>query len=673
MIMSSVSKIKQMIKNAPGMDYFLWTRSLYQRNRSVSHTSALQFYINNISNIKLIPLNGSKGKQFLKLANTVNINPAPSDWFFYSFDEYVAPKTKERILDNMTVDYSIAINSFIDKSKLGTSSFAADEKCVIDGLKRYLKRIQQDENIARQYKTQIAEINSLFERPAEDFHEALQRILFVNQWMWQTGHYDNGLGHLDWLLEDLYDKEINKGTKKEFIFSMLKDFFTVLHEFYWAKSANLPGDIGQIIILGGVDASGEYHYNELTYMFLECAKDLKLPDPKVLLRISNKTPEDLFDVAIDCLSTGIGGPVFSNDDVVVPKLVEFGFTMEQASEYITSACWEPMVINGAIEQNNIGWINFAMPLCKILSSSGNSIASFEVFLNEYKKLLEEQIEVLLRNLDNKMFEQDPFVSLFYGNCIEENKDISEGGGNQFNLGITGVGMSTAVNSLMNIKHLVFEDKNYTFEEIISACQNNFEGCEELRRELEYADIRYGQDVDEVVDLTNDLMYFTSHIISPHRTRYGGRYKFGLSSPRYIMESKHFPATPDGRKNGEPFDVHISGKNGITPVELMLFASRLDYGENRFNANVVDFILQPQLFEHKEKLRSLIRGGLSEGVFQIQINVVSSQTLIDAQKHPDNYKSLVVRVWGFSAYFVELPKEYQDNLIRRALESERISA
>ena len=148
-------------------------------------------------------------------------------------------------------------------------------------------------------------------------------------------------------------------------------------------------------------------------MFLECARDLKLPDPKVMLRISSSTPEDLLDAAIDCLSTGIGGPVFSNDDVVVPKLIEFGFTKEQALGYITSACWEPMVINGAIEQNNIGWINFAMPICKLLSGNRNDISSFEEILKEYKNSLKEQLEALLTDLDNKLFERDPFVSLFW--------------------------------------------------------------------------------------------------------------------------------------------------------------------------------------------------------------------------------------------------------------------
>ena len=670
--MKSARDIKRIIKNAPGMDYFLWTRSLYQRNRAVSHSSALKFYINNSSKIKLIPLGKSKGQQFIRLAEKVRINPVSNDSFFYSFDEYVVPKATERLLDNMSVDYSIVINSFVNDLMLGSSSFALEEKCVLEGLKRYLERLQRNLEYATRYRSQIEEIKTLFERPAESFHEALQRILFVNQWMWQTGHYDNGLGHLDWILEDLYNKEIKNGTEKKTLFLMLKDFFKALHEFYWAKSANLPGDIGQIIVLGGLDASGNYHSNDLTYMFLECARDLRLPDPKVLLRTARNIPDDLLVTAINCLATGIGGPVFSNDDVIIPKLIEFGFTKDQAVEYITSACWEPMIINGAIEQNNIGWINFSKPFANMILNEDN-VSSFEDLLEDYKELLRKQLDTLLTNLDRKLFEKDPFVSLFYGGCLENNIDISEGGGNQFNLGVTGVGMSTAINSLLNIKHLVYDCKTYTLKEILYACKNNYDGYDEMRKQLECADSRYGQDIDEVVDLTNDIMRFTSMVLKQHRTIYGGKYKFGLSSPRYIMESQGFPATPDGRKNGEPFDVHISGKNGVTPVELMLFASRLDYGENRFNANVVDFVLQPQLFNQPEKVKSLILGGLFEGVFQIQINVVSSKTLIAAQKNPEKFKSLIVRVWGFSAYFVELPKEYQDNLIRRTLDSEKMSA
>ena len=670
--MSITLKIKKLVKQSPGVDYCLWARALYRRNRSVYHSSAFGFYFSNLSNIKRIPSLKSKGMQFKKLVDTVKINPAPSDSFFYSIDEFVAPKTIERILDNITIDYSIVINSFIDSSKYDNSIFGTNEKHIIEGLKYYIKKIQKDEKLAKCFEIQIREINTLFERPADSLHSALQRILFVNQWMWQTGHFDNGLGHLDWLLEDLYYKEIKNGAKKENIYKMLKDFFSILHEFYWAKSAKLPGDIGQIIILGGIDQSGEYHYNDLTYMFLNCAKELKIPDPKVLLRVSRKTPDKVIDVALDCLLTGIGGPVFSNDDVVIPKLIEFGFSEGQATRYITSACWEPMVINGAIEQNNIGCLNFAMPIKKMMAVEYANITSSDELIEIYKSLLEEYLHDMLFYLDNKNFECDPYVSLFYENCLESGIDISEGGGNQFNLGITGVGMSTAVNSLLNMKEAL-DGGTHNLSEIINACRDNYDNFGDLRQELENAKNRYGQDKDEVIEMTNNILRFTTSIVEKHKTKYGGKYKFGLSSPRYIMESKNFPATPDGRKNGEPFDVHISGKNGISPVELMLFASKLDYGVDRINANVVDFILQPSLFQYQDKIRNLIRGGLNEGVFQIQINVVSSETLLNAQQHPEQYRSLIVRVWGFSAYFVELPKEYQDNLIRRTQNSEMLYA
>ncbi len=667
--MSKMQKVKMLVKQAPGVDYYLWVKSICDRRRAVGNMSTVAFYTQNFKRIKLVPSYKSKGKQFERLASTIRIKPVNNESFFYSIDEFVTPKLKDRILDNMTVDYSIVINSFIDSYTVEDTGFKYDENQVIKGLKNYIFRALNDDSISSKYESQFKEIESIFYRPATSFHEALQRILFVNQWVWQTGHFDNGLGHLDWILEKLYLDEVEAGTSKQAIFVMIKDFFKVLHEYYWSKSANLPGDIGQIIVLGGMDSSGHYHCNDLTYMFLSCAKELSLPDPKVLLRVSHDMPDSLIDEAIACLSTGIGGPVFSNDDVLLPLLEDFGFDKEQASGYITSACWEPMVINGAIEQNNIGWINFAQPICKLIEENPDGIVSFEKLVEDYKFYLREQLEVTLSTLDNKSFERDPLVSLFYGHCLECETDISEGGGNRFNLGITGVGMSTAVNSLLNIKKLVYESGRYTVFEIFEACKHNFEDAEFIREDLENAPVRFGQDQEEVINLTNELTQFVSTLLKSHHTKYGGDYKFGLSSPRYIMESKSCGATPDGRRHGEPFDVHISGRKGISPVELMLFASKLEYSDNRFNANVVDFILPPSMFESPEKIRYLLRGGIDEGVFQMQINVISSKTLIDAQKYPERYSSLVVRVWGFSAYFVDLPKEYQDNLIRRTINSE----
>ena len=149
-----------------------------------------------------------------------------------------------------------------------------------------------------------------------------------------------------------------------------------------------------------------------------------------------------------------------------------------------------------------------------------------------------------------------------------------------------------------------------------------------------------------------------------------KYKFGLSAPSYIDASKEFLASFDGRKCGEPFGVHISSDNVDAYTELVGFASKLDYNDNRFNGNVVDFFVSPSFIEDNfEKFLEFLILSIKVGFFEMQINVVSSKTLIEARKEPDKFPNLIVRVWGFSSYFNDLPDEYKDYLIERALKRE----
>ena len=178
------------------------------------------------------------------------------------------------------------------------------------------------------------------------------------------------------------------------------------------------------------------------------------------------------------------------------------------------------------------------------------------------------------------------------------------------------------------------------------------------------------DVTEIIDLTNDITKFTSDIFASRNNMFGDKFKFGLSAPSYISKSPNVDASLDGRKNAEPFNVHISYENNQDYTELMRFASKLKYTEHRFNGNVVDFMVSPDFIrKNLEKFTDFIKLSLDMGVFQMQLNVVDSKTLIDAQKNPDKYPNLIVRVWGFSTYFNDLPKDYQDVLIKRALEHE----
>ena len=156
----------------------------------------------------------------------------------------------------------------------------------------------------------------------------------------------------------------------------------------------------------------------------------------------------------------------------------------------------------------------------------------------------------------------------------------------------------------------------------------------------------------------------------YSTKQGGKFKFGLSSPGYVWCGKETPATFDGRKDGEPFATHISCDLALPTTELIQFGMKLDYRENRFNGNVLDFFVTPDfLKKNQEKYKQLLRASFSNGLYQLQMNVVDSKTLIAAKENPELFPNLVVRVWGFSAYFNDLPEEYKELLINRALESE----
>ena len=238
------------------------------------------------------------------------------------------------------------------------------------------------------------------------------------------------------------------------------------------------------------------------------------------------------------------------------------------------------------------------------------------------------------------------------------------------IGFTGVSIPNLVNSIINIDEFVFKKKEKSLKELNEIRKNNYEGNEKILNELKQYNLKYGTDNKEVIELTNDIINYASIILEQYKNQFGGKFKFGLSAPAYIEASRFFSASLDGRKNGEPFAVHISSDSSNAYTELFQFASKLDYGGNRFNGNVIDFIVSPNFIEDNfEKFVDFMILSIKLGFFEMQLNVVSSKTLIEARKSPDKFPNLIVRVWGFSSYFNDLPDEYKDYLIERTLKSE----
>lgn len=567
--------------------------------------------------------------EILKKVKIKNIGIEP---FYNTLDDKVVIHNACRIIDNIPIDYSVLFK--VDLSK-------ADIK---NDIVSYMQRVND------------SRIN--LNNPLTLF-DALQTILFWNSLIWQTGHKLVGLGRLDKVLKDF---EIPNDAE-DLICSFLKN----LHCKYEFKSNNLLGDTGQIIILGGLDEDGSYFCNEYTYLFIKCLKKLNLPDPKILLRCSANMPENLMNLAVECVATGIGSPIFSNDDVVIPKLMDFGYEKKDAYNYGVSACWEPLSIGNSLEQNNLANIEYGKCINEaILDSRFLTCRSFEEVLSLFYEKLERNCEAICLELNNIQWEKDPLLTFLFG----LNQDISEGGAKYNNYGILSVGMSSAVNSLLNIKEKVFELSEYSLQEIQNIILDNYVKDIEKFSENKSG---FGVDCDESIKLTNEIIFETEKHFKDYRNKFGGKVKFGLSSPSYIDISHNVGATLDGRKANEPFQTHISRDKGEPLTEIMNFESKLHFSGISSNANVIDVMVPGSLIkENIDKFSTYMMGGIKEGIFQLQMNVLSYKQLVEAKLHPEKYPNLIVRVWGFSAYFNDLPEEYKDNLIKRAKEMEKIA-
>lgn len=633
--------------------------------------------------MEIKPIHG-KGKRTVgldtkELLSRVDISFDVNSRFVYFIDTKKTIAVPGNILSNFTLDYDkIVHGSFMDLATKaqGTDEYGMEAKLVIDGINILVKRIIDAIPLSQLSEELKEKHTEYFERilfaKAEHFEEALQRILFFNQIMWQTRHRLNGLGRLDKMLADLYQKDIDTDIlTEEKACELVYDFLNQLSKYASYKSDALEGDIGQIIILGGNQPNGKYFCNGLTEIFLKEQANLKKPDPKTFLRVGKNMPDSLLKLAVSCLTAKTGSPLFSNDEVVIPVLKGFGMPNEDAYSYCVSACWEPYIVGKSLDQNNIMVFDYFKALDAVLNN-GVEYRSIEELVESYIKENGKCFKEFLQSVDEMKWAKDPLVSIFMDGCAEKRKDVSEGAAKYNNYGITTVALSNVVDSLFNIKKLVFKDKKYSLAEMNKARVENFDSAPEMFIEVTSLKKSYGHDNAEVEVLVNRITSSIASIAKSYHNALGGTVKFGLSSPGYNILSKRMSADFSGRKNGKPYNTHISCTDaGYT--EIVGFAGKLEYSDQRFNGNVIDFFMTESLIdENTGKFVLFMKGAIASGFFQMQMNLIDSKTLIDAKAHPEKYKGLIVRVWGFSAYFNELPESYKDLLIERALAAEKVA-
>ena len=621
-------EIKKLLKNSPLYPFLRSTK----RTLRIYKEYPQKYGVSLIEALKEIKICKYDVPYILKKASIKNQGVGD---FFYSLDHSMVVKPKNTMIHNMPVDYD-----YVTNLELGDS-------VIENSIKDYVKRIN-DPRVT-------------LEKP-HDLKSALQSILLWNALLWQTGHNLVGLGRLD--------KVLAKYPLPENAEDLLCDFLKTLHCEYTFKSGVLKGDTGQIILLGGLDENGEYFCNEYTKLFIKCVEKIHLPDPKLLLRCSKNMPKELMELSMECNATGIGSPLFSNDDIVIPKLIDFGYEANDAYNYGVSACWEPLSIGNSLEQNNLANVEYGSCMHQVLVDEMLSECStFDDVLNVfYKKLENNSIQIKI-GLDKIAWEDDPLLSLMMG----LNTDIAEGGAKYNDYGILSVGMSAAVNSLLNIKKFVFEEHKYTLKDVQKIILDNYQNSVDDFALFSENENGYGTESDEAISLTNKIIAKTETFFKDYRNKFGGKVKFGLSSPGYLMIGQNCGATLDGRKAGEAFQTHISRDKGEPLTEIMNFESKLKFTGTSANANVLDVMVPSSLLkDNVDKFATYMMAGIKAGIFQLQMNVLSYAQLVDAKAHPEKYPNLIVRVWGFSAYFNDLPEEYKDHLINRAKQMEHIN-
>ncbi|MBQ8945322.1 MAG: hypothetical protein IJ058_14525 [Lachnospiraceae bacterium] len=667
--MSIKSKIKNDLYQ---INYIIPFTLKYLQNGKVNYVKkALPYFMK----LRVVKGTGNRdlSKDIIKLMQEIRMNPVKGSSFFYTLDEYKTVAAKGSFIGNCAIDFDMIINhAFIDYAEKAIAVggiYGERAKNTIYGLQVLIDRsIIAIENSTQSLDKErlIWEFKRILNNPAIHFHEALQRVLFFNQYLWQTRHRLNGLGLLDRVLDKTYHHDIREGIiTKEDAYEMIIDFLKCLCEWYEFKSSSLMGDIGQIIILGGLESKDKYFCNDLTYLFLKAQAELKRPDPKTLLRVSSQMPRDLLKAAVAALMSSTGSPLLSNDDVIIPVLSKGIFLKSDVYNYGVSACWEPFIPGKCLDQNNVLKFDFFEVLEKVLSQNELSeVSEYDELINLYDKQLKDSWEDALDSLNEQKWSVDPFFSILTEGCTESGKDISEGGAKYNNYGVTTVGIASTVDSLLNIKKYVFEDKEYKLNEINGFRLKNYNTNKKLLQRLKTSKC-FAHDSNSSIELTNHIIIKSNEVVDKHINSLGGMVKYGLSSPDYVRNGKKTGADFAGRLSGQPYETHISAYD-VSYTELVSFAGNIQYDSPCVNGNVIDLIVPPSfILTNKEKFIEFIRSSIKLGFYQMQMNVLDSKTLKEAKMHPERYKGLIVRVWGFSAYFVELPEDYQDQIIKRA--------
>ena len=561
---------------------------------------------------------------------------------------------------------------------------------------------EEDDSERRDELLKIAEICSKvpWKAPAT-FWEALQALWLTHMLVMAAESYPGaGLSHGRWdqYVYPFYKKDLESGTlTKEEAKELLRCYW-IKHNYVYDYQGRLGinqginSSFGQLITLSGCGPHGEDLTNELTWVALEIIEEMNLLEPKPNIRLHSNTPQDFLLRVAEMLAKAQGSPFLLNfDEHSIEGLVWQGVPREDAWDYGVVGCLEnTMQGNDRSDTVDVN-INLAKAV-ELALNDGKDLATGAQIgprtgdplqFSEYEQFLEairQQLVSLLHTLASAgnmadtlraKYQLTPYLSSLMDGCAERGKDINQGGTDyNFNT-MEAMGIATLADSVAAVKKIVFEEKRVPMEELIAAIAANYEGYEELRQLLRSKAPKFGNDDDYVDSIARDLSIFWSTEAFKLKNDYTGRkYRAGyLSWNYYIPLAPLTAATPDGRRRGEFLSGGVGAVQGMDangPTASIKSVGKLGL-ETVPNGASHTITLSPSMVstpEHIEKLAALLRAYNEVGGTALQINIIDAETLRDAQKNPDSYSNLMVRVTGYNAFFTQVGRELQEEIIRR---------
>jgi formate C-acetyltransferase len=564
-----------------------------------------------------------------------------------------------------------------------------------------LASIEKD-SIRKSELEEIAQIcNHVPKYPANTFKEDLQSLylyqicIFMEQ---NAASYNPG--RMDQYLYPFYKADINAGRITEDEAQELLDCLWVKFSepclFQDAVTAEFAAGypMFQNVCVGGVDTTGKDAVNDLSYMILQSTMNVRLYQPSLSVRYSlSKNPNKFLRKVVELIKLGTGFPALHNDDIGIRMLMNKGIPLKEAFDWNPCGCVETNLEGRlrhytALADINLGSIiefvmlngkNRKTGLC-ISEKTGEPVdlKMYQDFEEAVKKQLNYSIRAAVKGshvIDEVCMDRPvPALSLTFKDCVENAIDYAHGGA-KYNTGngIIMIGVADLINSMAAVKHLVYDKKLITMEELVNAIDANFEGYEEVQNMCLNAP-KYGNDVSLVDDIAGEIFTYIADEIENYSS------KFGKMTPGILPVSGNTPfglevgALPSGRNAWKPLADGVSPNGGTDfngPSSVLKSVSNIPH--DRFvQGTLLNMKIEPELLTNEKgisQMMALIKSMCSLGIFHVQFNVIDRDILIDAQKNPDKYKGLLIRVAGYTAYFVELGKDVQDDIIGRTMQSE----